>query len=74
MEESADGAHGICPSTAEHHNTLLATPPKVDDHGTSPFHHPLFPTPSNCHDYCELLPPLKDGNASQDEYDQKSNS
>ena len=59
MEESVDGAHMICLSTAEHHNTLLATPPKVDDHGTPQFHHPLLPTPSNYHDYCELSPPSK---------------
>ena len=74
MDESVDGAHGICLSTAEYNNTLLATPPKVDDHGTPPFRRPLLLAPSNCQNYCELLSPLKDGNTSQDEYDQTSNS
>ena len=74
MAESVDSAHGICPSTTECHNTLLATQPKVDDNGTPPFRRPLMLAPSHCDEYYELLFPLEDVDTSKDEYDPKSNS
>ena len=74
MAESVDGAHWICLSTTEYHNTLLATQPKVDDNVTPPFCHPLLLTPSNCDNYYELLFPFQDGGTSEDDNDLRSNS